>query len=178
MARRSTPAAPPAPKSLLSSLQIVDEKNPKKKLNEASSKFVEALERQITYVEMEMEGKALPAQGSPDNLRKPMLMYWKKGDTYYITVRYGTNPMDVSGDKKILEIKNLSHYKEVAMATVKAGNTLEEVKNTFQTLINATVETKELEPFINHIAALMSDLLQGARDARGKRGGLQKNPRR
>jgi len=153
----------PAAKSILASLRISNEKPPANPNADALQKFAETVERQLEYVHLEMEGKELPVMGGEQRQARPRLWYWKKGGQFYITVQYGNMKLDVTGNRKLLALKSLEQYKEQAHPTIHAGESLEDVEDTLTSLREAAVETKELAPFIDHLAEMIGVRLQAAR---------------
>lgn len=149
--------------SLLSGLKIVKDVE-RKALSDAVAKFLDSLNRQIEYVEMELKGEPLPMQGGEERSIRPRLWYWETSDgEWYVTASYGTVKMDISGDKNIVRILDLEEYKKKAQPTAYAGTTLEDVKTVLELLKEATVKTRELVPAIQHVASLISDRLTSAR---------------
>jgi protein associated with RNAse G/E len=148
--------------SILGKLKIADETPDKTQGKDSISKFLEALDKQIDFVGLEIEKKPLPMQGGTERTRKPNLWYFQKKGKFYVSVRYGTILMDMTGDNKVLEIDNLEEYSETAQPTVYAGTTLKDVQDTLKTIRNA-VEAGELKPFIQHVASMISDRLSKGR---------------
>lgn len=152
-----------ASKSILATLRISNEKAPNNSAYNAPQKFSDTVDKQIEYVGMEMRGEDLPMQGGEQRQITPRRWYWEKGGEWYITVQYGNMKMDITGNRKLLAIKDLEAYKTQARSTVHAGKSLEDVEKVLQSLKKATIDTKELVPYIDHLAMMIGQRLEKAR---------------
>lgn len=131
-----------ATKSLLAGLALVDAKKPVNAgaKQEPIVKFLEGVVRQIGYVNDEKAGKALVTEGS----KKPRLWHWKKTGTYFVSVYYGTAPLDLGN----------------GMNTIQAGKSLDDVLKVLET-IKAAGEAGELTDKVNAAAEVVSARLGG-----------------
>jgi hypothetical protein len=128
--------------SLLSLLNIVDEKKPAPQQmgKDPVKNYIAGLEEQIGFVKREIAGEPLPLTKSG---KKPRLVYWKKGLEFFVSVQYGSVPMDLGGG-----------------STIKAGKTLAEVEKVLNTLKEAA-QKGELDEPIHAAAAAISKRLAG-----------------
>lgn len=126
-------------KSLLASLSFTNEKKPSAGASSADPvrKFIESMDKQIAYVEMEATGQALP--------QKTRKIYWKKGLEYFISLTYGNVPLDFGSGSNI-----------------KCGKSLEDVKKVMNTLKEvAKAEDETLVEAIHSAASSVSARLSG-----------------
>lgn len=163
MATARTPTRPAT--SILSTFRTSQEVAPNNSSANAPQKFADTIDKQLEYVAMEIAGEELPLQGGQQRQARPRLWYWQKGGDWYVTVQYGNVKMDVTGNKKLLTIKALDNYKLQARPTIHAGKSLEDVAKTLVAVKAATLQTKELVPYIDHLADMIGNRLAAARSS-------------